>query len=82
MADQDPLNPWTYKPWWCQPWSIVLTGLAIVAASWLILHRVWVSVLVAVPIGGWWVLFLVLWPRAMRESMPLDSSDQTSESSV
>jgi hypothetical protein len=77
MASHDPLNPWTYKPWWCQPWSIVLTGLVIVASSWLLLHTVWVSVLVALPIGAWWLLFLVLWPRAMREGNHLVTPGQT-----
>ena len=59
---------WDYKPWWCQPWSIVLTGVAIVAASWLILHRLWVSGLVALPILVWWTVFLVLYPRAIAQS--------------
>ncbi|MEX1323347.1 MAG: DUF6737 family protein, partial [Synechococcaceae cyanobacterium] len=31
------------KPWWCQPWSIVLTGLSGIGASWLVLHRWWIT---------------------------------------
>ncbi|MEL7083976.1 MAG: DUF6737 family protein [Cyanobacteria bacterium J06597_1] len=58
---------WDYKPWWCQPWSIVLTGVVVVAASWLVLHRLWVTGLVALPILVWWALFLVLYPRAMAQ---------------
>ena len=59
---------WSYKPWWCQPWSIVLTGLSIVCGSWLLLHRWWVSGLVAAPVAIWWLVFLVLYPRAIAQS--------------
>ena len=59
---------WDYKPWWCQPWSIVLTGVSVVAASWFILHRLWVSGMVALPVLAWWTVFLVLYPRAVAQS--------------
>ena len=59
---------WNYKPWWCQPWSIVLTGLMIVAVSWFLGHRLWVSGLVATPVLVWWTVFLVLYPRAIAQS--------------
>ncbi|MFM6357615.1 MAG: DUF6737 family protein, partial [Planktothrix sp.] len=26
-------NPWNYKPWWCQPWSILLTGITLILGS-------------------------------------------------
>lgn len=69
-ADAEPVSDrvWDYKPWWCQPWSIVLTGVSIVAASWLLLHRLWVSGLIAGPVVVWWTVFLVLYPRAMAQS--------------
>ena len=29
--DEMPDSMWQLKPWWCQPWSIILTGIAIPA---------------------------------------------------
>jgi hypothetical protein len=63
----DPESVWQLKPWWCQPWSILLTGLAIVGASWLVLHLWWITAGVAVVIGAWWLLFLVLMPAAWKQ---------------
>ncbi|MGB7084824.1 MAG: DUF6737 family protein [Phormidesmis sp.] len=53
---------WQTKPWWCQPWSIVLTGLLIPTGSWLLLHRLWITLPMIGVIVVWWVLFLVLVP--------------------
>ncbi|MCP9887357.1 hypothetical protein KBY96_05330 [Cyanobium sp. ATX 6A2] len=58
---------WTLKPWWCQPWSIVLTGLAVIVGSWLMLHRWWISAPAALAVLLWWWLFLVLAPAAYRQ---------------
>jgi len=58
---------WEHKPWWCQPWSIVLTGMVAVAASWWLLHRWWVSLPVLVAVLFWWMLFLVLVPSAYND---------------
>ncbi|WP_017662533.1 DUF6737 family protein [Baaleninema simplex] len=63
MSDSNDFNIWKYKPWWCQPWSILLTGIAIIAGSWLLFHRLWLTGLVAVPILAWMGYFLLLFPR-------------------
>ncbi|MDC0834188.1 hypothetical protein POG22_14410 [Geitlerinema sp. CS-897] len=63
MSDSNDFNIWKYKPWWCQPWSILLTGIAIIAGSWLLFHRFWLTGLVAVPILAWMGYFLLLFPR-------------------
>jgi hypothetical protein len=62
-------NPWSDKPSWCQPWTILLTGTAIIGGSWLLFHRVWVTGLVAMPIGVWMGFFVLLWPKLMRAAM-------------
>ena len=62
-------NIWNYKPWWCQPWSIVLTGIAISSGSWLILHTLWITIAVAVAIAAWWSYFLVIYPKAFARYM-------------
>ncbi|PZO40933.1 MAG: hypothetical protein DCF21_04865 [Leptolyngbya sp.] len=75
MTDLAPLtSPWQLKPWWCQPWSIVLTGCAIVGGSWLLLHRLWLTGLVAIPIGAWMGFFVLIWPRLMREAGYLEAT--------
>ena len=58
---------WSTKPWWCQPWSIVLTGLAIPTTSWVLLQRWCVSAPLAAGVLIWWWLFLVVVPRAYRK---------------
>ncbi|MEM9091115.1 MAG: DUF6737 family protein [Cyanobacteria bacterium P01_F01_bin.53] len=62
LDEQVSESMWQAKPWWCQPWSIVLTGLAIPTGSWLLLHRLWITLPVMAVIAAWWVLFLGLVP--------------------
>ena len=57
---------WSLKPWWCQPWSILWTGASVIAGSWFLLHRWWISAPVAVAVLAWWGLFLVVVPAAHR----------------
>lgn len=59
---------WHHKPWWCQPWSIVLTGMAAMAFSWIWLQLWWLTALVTAAVLAWWGLFLVLVPKAWREA--------------
>jgi hypothetical protein len=61
---------WALKPWWCQPWSILLTGLTIIVASWWLLRLWWITLAVGLAIGLWWSLFLVLMPAAWKDSQP------------
>jgi len=60
---------WNYKPWWCQPWSILLTGIVIITSSWLIGKNFWISLLVSLPIVAWWVYFFILYPRLVSQAM-------------
>ncbi|MBD2580554.1 DUF6737 family protein [Oscillatoria sp. FACHB-1406] len=72
MSTEPPVpafNVWNYKPWWCQPWSILLTGSVAIAASWFLTQRVWVALPVAVAIALWWGYFLLLWPKAVARSL-------------
>jgi hypothetical protein len=64
---------WQLKPWWCQPWSILLTGVVAVLGSLLLLHRWWISAPLSLAVLLWWLLFLVLVPAsyaAQRDSDP------------
>jgi hypothetical protein len=73
MSSEKPDNVWNHKPWWCQPWSIVLTGLLIISASWLLFKIVWLSILVAIPISAWMGFFVVLFPKLALQEENLDS---------
>jgi membrane protein YdbS with pleckstrin-like domain len=57
---------WAEKPWWCQPWTILLTGVLAISGSWMVLQRLWVTIPVAALVLAWWVLFLVIAPAAYR----------------
>lgn len=61
---------WQLKPWWCQPWSILLTGVIVVVLSWLWLQLWWLTAVAAAGVLIWWGLFLVLVPRAWRSAQP------------
>ena len=65
-SDSSP-SLWDSKPWWCQPWSIILTGLVIPTVAWLLSHRLWVVIPIGLGILGWWFLFLVLVPQSYAE---------------
>ena len=59
---------WSQKPFWCQPWTIVLFGVFCVSLPTLAFDWKFVSVAVAVPISAWWYVFLVLYPKSYASS--------------
>ncbi len=67
-----PGSVWELKPWWCQPWSILLTGLMIIGGSWMLLHLWWLTAGVSAVIAAWWLLFLVLMPAAWKQEQAGD----------
>ena len=60
---------WALKPWWCQPWSILLTGVGLIGGSWLLLKTLWITVLVALPISAWMGFFLLVYPGLFERSL-------------
>ncbi|XP_021762729.1 uncharacterized protein LOC110727482 [Chenopodium quinoa] len=58
---------WDTKPSWCQPWTIALTGVSVIACSWLVLHSVIVTALASSAIFAWWYIFLYSYPKAYSE---------------
>ncbi len=66
------LSVWQLKPWWCQPWSILLTGAVLILGSWLLVHKIWFTVLVALPVLIWQGFFLLLYPRLMQVEVAPD----------
>jgi hypothetical protein len=57
---------WSYKPWWCQPWSILLTGCCLIVGSWGLFHHIWVTAIVAIPVITWMGFFLLVYPQLMK----------------
>ena len=37
LKPQEQPKFWSLKPWWCQPWSIISTGVLMVGGSWMLL---------------------------------------------
>ena len=64
-----PESIWGTKPWWCQPWSILLTGAIVVAGSWMLLQRWWITGPVALGVLAWWMLFLVVVPMGYQAQL-------------
>ncbi|MGK7893190.1 MAG: DUF6737 family protein [Xenococcus sp. (in: cyanobacteria)] len=60
-------NLWKYKPWWCQPWSIILTGIVIISGSWLIMKIICLTISVAIVIILWWFYFLIKYPQLVKD---------------
>jgi hypothetical protein len=60
---QKPTSIWNYKPWWCQPWSILLTGVTLIASSWVLFKTFWLTSLIAIPVLTWMGFFLLIYPR-------------------
>jgi hypothetical protein len=67
MTSPEPINVWQDKPAWCQPWTIILTGMTLIGASWWLFQRLWISVPIAALILIWWGYFLVLYPRFVNQ---------------
>ena len=63
-ADQLPF--WSLKPGWCQPWTIIGTGSAVIGVSCWWPGRLWISIPIILGIAAWWLLFLVIVPAAYR----------------
>ncbi|OKH24042.1 DUF6737 family protein [Chroogloeocystis siderophila] len=63
MSEQKTVSVWNYKPWWCQPWSILLTGVTLISGSWILFQTLWLTILVAIPVLTWMGFFLLIYPR-------------------
>ncbi|AFY85822.1 MULTISPECIES: DUF6737 family protein [Chroococcidiopsis] len=73
LPDRKPVSVWNYKPWWCQPWSIFLTGVTLISGSWLLVKTWWLTILVAIPVLTWMTFFLFIYPRVVIQNGILDA---------
>ena len=58
---------WDEKPIWCQPWSIILTGILICLSGIYIFNNYFIKIFVVIIISFWWYLFLYIAPRAYQD---------------
>jgi hypothetical protein len=77
LSSHHSLNFWDAKPWWCQPWSILLTGVALISGSWLLLKILWITLGITLVILLWWTYFLILVPQYVREQGMLIAQNQS-----
>nr|AUG32712.1 hypothetical protein PLO_739 [Paulinella longichromatophora] len=59
---------WSFKTWWCQPWSIMITGTILLLIVWELLQSRWILLLLSGAILCWWILFLVVIPALYLQS--------------
>jgi hypothetical protein len=76
MSEQQIISPWKFKPWWCQPWSIILTAVTLITGSWLVCKIIWLTILVAIPLSIWMGFFIFIWPQMMIRSGVLDNIEK------
>ncbi|MEN9540733.1 MAG: hypothetical protein RLZZ459_824 [Cyanobacteriota bacterium] len=82
VAMAEAADLWRQKPWWCQPWSILLTGVVVVAGSWWWLRLWWLSLPLAAAVLVWWWLFLVLVPAAYARAASDSAPEPEAQNSV
>ncbi|MEZ2249962.1 MULTISPECIES: DUF6737 family protein [unclassified Microcoleus] len=79
VSEPKKISAWDFKPWWCQPWSILLTGISLISGSWLLFKTVWITVIVAIPLLAWMGFFLLVWPRLMLSSGILEKYQESAQ---
>ncbi len=66
-ANHPSTNVWDYKPWWCQPWSILLATAGVIGGSWFLWQTAWITGLIAVPMVAWAIYFVVIYPLQVAQ---------------
>lgn len=82
LQQNQSFNIWKYKPWWCQPWSILLTGILIISGSWLLTKTLWITLVLSIPILLWWGYFLILYPQLIKRVLTVDVSSVEAETEI
>ncbi len=70
---------WKVKPFWCQPWSIVLTGILILLTLYTISSNIYLRVLGSLTLFAWWYLFLYLAPISYNDYLISSNKDNTND---
>jgi hypothetical protein len=62
QPSEDVRQFWAMKSWWCQPWSIIGTGVVVLFGSWALFQRAWVTAPLGAAVLTWWWMFLIYVP--------------------
>ena len=54
---------WDEKPYWCQPWSIIMFGVLVIILSWELFSKIIISSILGCFVLVWWIVFLILVPK-------------------
>ncbi len=63
---------WSSKPPWCQPWSVIFSGLIVISLVYILIPFFLIKLLITLLISLWWYLFLILAPSIDNESKDLE----------
>ena len=57
---------WNSKPYWCQPWSIIMFGILVLIFSWKLFSNIIFTLFIGIFVFVWWILFLILVPNSYQ----------------
>tara|TARA_B100000965_G_C19450090_1_gene694841 strand:- start:60 stop:278 length:219 start_codon:yes stop_codon:yes gene_type:complete len=60
---------WDFKPYWCQPWSIISFGILVLIFSWIFLNNIIITSILGFLISIWWIVFLILVPNSYADKL-------------
>ena len=58
---------WDLKPYWCQPWSIILFGITLAIISLTLFNNLIITSILSFFIIIWWIVFLIIVPNLYQE---------------
>ncbi len=53
---------WDQKPLWCQPWSVIFTGILITILGFVLIKIIILNLILSIFVVLWWFLFLYVAP--------------------
>ena len=65
-------NYWDNKPYWCQPWTILITGVLLCLFIAFLFNNLLITILTVLLTVTWWILFLVIAPSAYKKMTTLE----------
>ncbi len=68
MDSKTKKNYWALKPYWCQPWSIITSGILAIAFTWIFLNSIIITLILGTLVFVWWLVFLILAPNLYEKS--------------
>ncbi|AAP99920.1 MULTISPECIES: DUF6737 family protein [Prochlorococcus] len=67
---------WDSKPKWCQPWSIIITGVLSIIIIFVTFKNFWLTIIASFLITLWWILFLFIAPMIYNIELVQSEKDE------